>query len=497
MDYIRGLSITIGAELSGFRAGMATVRTQLQELGIQAGKIGRGITSAFNQSGIDVQKFGDNMSKVGASMSVALSVPLALLGKGFVNAARESDSLIRGLATVETNSVSLKKRLAELLEVAKMPGLGYKEAIKLDTSFRAAGFSANESKRSLLGFGNALASVGKGKNELAGLGVQLTQLATKTGGFGADIRIIKEYVPQVGKALQQAFGTIDTEKIAKLGFTGKEVIAKILDQLEKLPKATGGINNAFENLSDFVFIQMSKIGKSIDTNFSIEGVIAKITEAIGGLTDAFISLSPVAQKAILAIGGLAIVVPPILLAIGGIISILPVLSAGFAALISPIGVIVIGVGVAVAAIVYHWQSIKSWLQNAGIFEPLVAIGKSVFGALINILQVFTSLFKGNWANAWDSAKNVVKNVWNGIVGIIQTALGGVLGLVGSITRAFSATNLAAIMDKSTRDLVVFANKAKAEVPPVTKVIKDLKDEFGGFNFAGVDAGGKDMKGLDL
>lgn len=487
---IQGLSVEIGAELGGLISGLDRARSSLRSFASDASQIGVSISKAFN--GASVQKFGDELSQLGAQLSIGLSAPLAFLGDKFVDAARESDSLNRGLATLEENSIGLKKRLNELVEVAKLPGLGYKEAIQLDTSLRSAGASADFSKREMLGFGNALAIVGKGKESLKGLGVQLAQLATKTGGFGADIRIIKEYVPQVGKALQNAFGTIDTEKIAKLGLTGQQVIEKILEQLEKLPKATGGINNAFENFSDSVFKSMAKIGMAINSNFSFEAILGKLSSLIDGLVNTFLNLSPVAQSAIIALGGLAIVLPPIMLGIGGIISLLPVLGAGFAALTGPIGLVVIGIGIAVSAIIYHWDKVKAWLQNAGIFEPLVNIAKSVFGILISVMKVFASVFKLDWKNAWDSAKNIVAYAWNGIVGIIQSSIGGILGMVGSITRAFGATNLAKTMDASTKQLVEFIGKAKTDVPSVSKSIKDLKDEFAGFNF-----GGSDKNGLKL
>ncbi len=57
---------------------------------------------------------------------------------------------------------------------------------------------------------------------------------------GDELRVIAERVPQVRQALKGAFGTTNTAEINKMGLSVETVIERIVAQLEKLPKTSGG-----------------------------------------------------------------------------------------------------------------------------------------------------------------------------------------------------------------------------------------------------------------
>ena len=260
---VRSLTVEISANIANFLSGIDLSVRGLQNLANQAaaagGSLASGLQSGLGSATRSLGQFSQEVQKTANYLTVGLSAPLALLGRQSLDTFGEMDALRRGLATLEKDGGSLTKRLAELNEIAKLPGLGNEEAIKFDVLLRNAGFSADLSKRSMLAFGNALGSIGRGKTELAGVANQLQQMAGKTQGYGQDLKIIKEYAPQVNKALMDAFGTNNTEAIAKLGVSGKEVISKIVDELAKLPKATGGAKNTFENFGDTTGKVLDKI----------------------------------------------------------------------------------------------------------------------------------------------------------------------------------------------------------------------------------------------
>jgi tape measure domain-containing protein len=160
------------------------------------------------------------------------------------------DSAVRGLMNVEGSATATKARLEELREVAKLPGLGFQEAVQGDIRLRSAGLSAEVSKASLIGFGNALASVGKGKADLDGVILALTQISAKGKITAEDINQIAERVPQIRQVMQNAFGTADTEALARSGMTAKAFIADLASELGNLPRVTGGAQNAVENFDD-------------------------------------------------------------------------------------------------------------------------------------------------------------------------------------------------------------------------------------------------------
>lgn len=210
-----------------------------------------------------VGKAGKELAKVGKKMTVFATLPAVFGGFLFVQAAKQMDSLERGLTAVTGSAAETQIQLKRLEEIAKLPGLGFQEAVQGSINLQAAGFSAALAERSLLAVGNALATVGKGKVELARVNAQLTQMANKSGGYGQDIRVISESLPQIRQTLISAFGTADTKIISKSGRTGKQVVEAIVAELEKLPRMTGGVQNAFENLSDAWFRAAAVLGESL------------------------------------------------------------------------------------------------------------------------------------------------------------------------------------------------------------------------------------------
>ncbi|MBK7789135.1 MAG: hypothetical protein IPJ54_11255 [Saprospiraceae bacterium] len=89
-----------------------------------------------------------------------------------------------------------------------------------------------------------------------------------------------------------------------------------MGEFAKLPRVTGGIKNAFENLSDSTKVAFAKLGETLNKTLNIEGFLNKLGDAITRLTNAFGSLSPQTQKMIITFVGIAAAMGPILF-IGG------------------------------------------------------------------------------------------------------------------------------------------------------------------------------------
>lgn len=263
----------------------------------------------------------ERFKSMGQNLTFGVSAPILALGATSLRAAGNIQALQKGLSSVMGSAELAAIEFEKLKEVAKLPGLGLEEAARGSVQLQAAGFSADEARRSLLAFGNALATVGKGKNELNLVNLALTQLQNKTGGFGQDLRQLTEQLPQLRGALTNAFGTADSEKIQELGVTGKQVVQVLIQEFEKLPKVTGGLNNAFENFSDSLKIALFTIGDSLNKAFGVESLLDVIGKKLIGLADAFSKLNPFTQKAIFYIVGLAAAIGPLLYVFGSLYSV--------------------------------------------------------------------------------------------------------------------------------------------------------------------------------
>lgn len=298
--------------------------------------------------------FGALTSKLqstGQAMTLSLTAPILLLGTAAWKTYANMDSLNRGMIAVTGSSRAAAAEIKRLEKVAELPGLGFIEAIQGSINLQAAGASANEARKYLMAFGNAIATVGGGKAELDGVSLALTQLMNRTSGFGQEIRQLQERLPQIRQIMIKAFGTADSELIGKMGVTGKQFVEIIATEFAKLPKMTGGPKNAMENLVMAWTKGMDKIGKSMAPT---------MTRAINNLTEManeFSKLNPKVVDFWVKVGLVVAVAGPF---VTGIEKMIVAISAIKAALVG-LNVVTLATGTALAAIIasFAWLAINA------------------------------------------------------------------------------------------------------------------------------------------
>jgi tape measure domain-containing protein len=339
-----------------------------------------------------IGRLGESAKDLGGSLTTSVTAPLALLGGLSLKAAGDIQALEKGFAATYTGSEQLSTALAKVQDLAKLPGLGLEEALQGATNLQAAGFSADLAQRSLSAFGNALATVGKGKADLEGVGLALSQIASKGKISAEEINQLAERVPQIRKAMQAAFGTSDTEVLNKLGIDATTFVEKVTTELEKLPKVTGGINNAFENLSDAGTISLAKLGSALNKAFDVEGLLDSLSSAVTRAAQAFSELDPSTQKLIFGIAGAVAAIGPLLFGFGAIAAAIPSVVAGLEVLglastaaLGPLGIGVAAVAAAAYLIIDNWGSLVAYFSASGeggrVFSQLASAAKSAAEAV--------------------------------------------------------------------------------------------------------------------
>lgn len=185
------------------------------------------------------------------------------LGVASVNAAAEVESLRLALETATGSAESASRVFAELVEVAKLPGIGLEEAVRgfvqLFTVTRDAPFAI----RMLIEFSNAIAAVGFGREELQRVIVNMTQVLGVGKLMGDELRETAQLLPQFRTALMEAFGAGDTEQLRKLGLGAREIIEGVLDVFARGGRAQSGLRVMFDNLSDLWFQFLAHIGGTV------------------------------------------------------------------------------------------------------------------------------------------------------------------------------------------------------------------------------------------
>jgi tape measure domain-containing protein len=192
-------------------------------------------------------------------LSVLKTIGLTAIGTGLAFAGftgyaigqyAEFDALTTALKVYTGTAAETARQLRRLREVAQAPGLGYAEAIQGSVRLQAIGFDARLAERALLAMGNALSSAGGGKAELDGIILALSQIVSKGTISAEEINQITERLPQFRDVLKKTFGTADSEALQKSGIQVEQFIKRVIDALEKLPKAAGSAQTTLENVGD-------------------------------------------------------------------------------------------------------------------------------------------------------------------------------------------------------------------------------------------------------
>lgn len=272
------------------------------------------LDQTLGRVGGSLRNLGLGLVSLGASLSVAITAPLTALGVLSTRNAVTLDSLNRGLVAITGSSEEAGRQLTRLTKIAKLPGIGFQEAIQGSIRLQAVGFSAELAERALIQFSNAVALTGGGRDELARITVQLGQLAAKGKVLAQDLKPIIEAGPAVGRALLQAFGTVNSEDIQALGLSSQEFIDRLLTQLEQLPRAAAGIRNTFDNFTDAVFRASAAIGGAI---LPVLTRLIEVAEPIiTRLAEGFAKLPAPVQTLVIVFGALAAAAGPALFVLG-------------------------------------------------------------------------------------------------------------------------------------------------------------------------------------
>jgi tape measure domain-containing protein len=281
---------------------------------------------ALKVVGRDMAAFSQKALAIGRGVTLGFTGPIIAMGSSFVNAAASMDQLERGMAAIMGSTSEAGKELSKLKESAKLPGLGFEEAVRGSIRLQAVGLQAEQARKILETFGKAIATTGGGAVELEAVQYQLTQMISKNRILAEDFKPIQSAVPLIGKALQAAFNTDNIEAVRATGVGAKEFAMRLTESLAVLPEvlnSTGGIRNQFDNLRDALKFASAEMGKAILKNIDLEAVIDSVTQRINMLSDWFGSLSDGMQKFILSatkniaiFGGLAWIIGQVGSALG-------------------------------------------------------------------------------------------------------------------------------------------------------------------------------------
>lgn len=269
MSVVDVLTTRIGMDMSGYARGAAQVMgvtKQMEERNRRA--------LATLQS--FVQGVVTAVAVVGAAM--------VGLGSAAVREAAKFDALVSALGSVEGSAEKARKKMRDLIELSKSPGLGVEESVSSYLKLRGSGLTEQFSERALKAFGAANARVGGGPQEFARIMNVVSQMASKPFLQGEEVLQFSEANLAVRPILQRQFGTADTEELKKKGVTSEQVLMAMVAAFEAMPAPADNARNALDNLSDAVKTSLATMGSGILQ--SLLGPIQSLSGVLENMRDA-------------------------------------------------------------------------------------------------------------------------------------------------------------------------------------------------------------------
>lgn len=300
--------------------------------------------------------------------SVVGTVGVIKFGNDLFQSAVKMDTMVRSLTAIEGSANKGKKALSDYIEMAKSPGLTLLQAQQGVTQLKMVEVNADLAKKAIMEIGNAVALVGGGGEVLGRVVTQFVQMQGKGKVMQEDLRVIAESLPMIRRYMKEAFGTTDTAALEKRGVTPLKFLTKIVDIMSKEPRATGGLQNAIDNIHDSIMrLEAALMGPLVPG-------IQKVADELSILMDQFQKLPTPIQTLI----GEGVVVGTGVLglsfALSGLITIAPAVIGA----VKNLSTAFVGMNTAVGA--------SSIAGSAGLFSMLKGVGP-----LAAVLVAYASL----------------------------------------------------------------------------------------------------------
>lgn len=416
-----------------------------------------------------LSRAAESLNRVGRTMTMALTLPLAAIGGVAVKAAADMERLRMSLDTMTGSSAETAVQLERLRQVARAPGLGLREAVQGSVNLQAVGFAAEDAERALMAFGNAIATTGGGKAELDRVIDQLTQMAAAGRILTQDLRPIIQTAPTVSQALMNLFGTISAEEIEQLGLSFDEFFDTLVTELEKMPSVAGGAANSLENLSGAAFQASAALGDQL-----LPAVLPLI-EGAANLLEQVEELDPETVRWGIAIGAVAAAAGPAALVLGSLVS----AATGLAVALGVGGIGLLGIiGVGGPLLAGLGALSAEWVKNK--LDALAAAGAvdDLSASLQGLSQEQKILATANLFKRIDALRDMPQTEW------VRGEITSLEERASALAEAFNAAQ------SSGMDEIAESSRNAAEaVAEVTLTIRDLERALRGLPDASMSVPG--------
>jgi tape measure domain-containing protein len=237
----------------------------------------RDVGGAIAAAQSEAAAMGAALAGMGAAVGVVAAIGAAFfkVGQAAVAAALPIDGYRRALAALTGDIASYENQMKRLTNIAKLPGLGLEEVFRGATQLQGSGITADTTAVMIKELGNAIALVGRGKGEFKMAVDQLAKMAGLGKVTAEDLGQIAAYAPTMRNAFQRALGTLDAEKIKKMGLSMEQIFKRVGRVMQDEARGAVSFQTAIDNLADSFQIAMEPLGTGLLTAFTRQTTYAQ------------------------------------------------------------------------------------------------------------------------------------------------------------------------------------------------------------------------------
>lgn len=326
----------------------------------------KGSTSSMSSSFTAMtSKLGSSLKSVGATMSVGLTAPLALLGTSLFKSAAQMEQISVSFEVFTGSAETAKNMLAQLKEQALKSPMQFQDITKGAQTLLGYGLTAEQ----VIPITRMLGDISGGNAD------KFNRLSLAFGQVNASGRLMGQEVRQMinaGFNPLQSISEKTGESMASLSARMKDGKISVQEVADAFTYATseGGrffgnadkqsqtLQGQFNKLQESVNFALAEIGTSLANNGGIKEFFESLTATVTKVKNAFLALSPETQALVLKFGLILATAGPLLIffgslftAIGSISTAVGVLTVAFTGLNLVTGGLLVGLGLFVAAMV--------------------------------------------------------------------------------------------------------------------------------------------------
>jgi hypothetical protein len=450
----------------------------------------------------NLKSIGQDMTRIGQGMTVALTLPLLALGKFSLDAAMEFEDTKNKAQVVfgdmADNVIKNAERADQALGLSEQQYLDYASSIQAALTAGGMGLqeAADLSEGAVKTFAD-LASFHGGKVE--------DVAAAWQSAIRGQYESVQKYFPFINDSYLKTYGAANglvDENIETLTANQRAIILNAISLDQDLNPALNDFAETAESpVNKLRSLRAEASNAAVTLGNQLLPYAIKFMELLSKLVTWFETLNPEQQKWVVIIGLIVAVAGPLLIIIGSLITAFTAIAGAVAAISAPVLIVI---GVIAALITIGYGLYLAWMNNLGGIQDKVnqfanawrsnvlPVIQSVWGWMSGTLFPFLQALANFMGSVFGLVLRASAGIWQNV---LKPALMGVFSILSSqlmpvftrLTSFFNATLLPIIREVARwvgTTLVAAFNSLSGVIKSVTTTLNKLADGLDNIDLPG-------------